>query len=149
MLFCLTCFFSTLFGQNVLVFTNKKNGKEKIIKQGKKIKIFTKSDSVYKGFFTIKNDSLSIIDKKFSLDDIEMIRKVSTEAKVIGGALTVVGGLASIFLVATTIQMGYYGVYLYTLDYLVILVATKGILMLTKGISYKKPKWDYSVRTVE
>lgn len=46
LLFCIICFCSTVFGQE-LVLTKTKNGKEKIVKQGKKIKVWTNTGDIY------------------------------------------------------------------------------------------------------
>jgi len=153
MLFCLTCFFCSLFGQEVLVLTKKENGKEKIIKQGKKIKIFTNTGSVYSDFFILKNDSIIISEKKFAINDIEMIGYKSTEMDVLGGVLTVSGGVVTILSSIVTIgfaQAGWYGLKLSPFTILASFVAisttTAGILKFAHEPYFKKTKWKYSTR---
>lgn len=154
MLFCLTCFFCSLFGQEVLVLTKKENGKEKIIKQGKKIKIFTNTGSVYSDFFILKNDSIIISEKKFAINDIEMIGYKSTNMDVLGGFLAVGGGIGTIFSSIVTIgiaKSGWLELELIPIcilaNFVAISATTIGILMFANEPCYKKTKWKYSTRS--
>ena len=155
LLFCIICFCSTVFGQE-LVLTKTKNGKEKNVKQGKKIKVWTNTGDIYKGFFTIKNDSLLIPGEgTISINDIEMIGKKSMGLVIAGGALAGIGGFATFGMGIATVNILIDGglallalIVAIPMDAIAITVGTTGVIILTNGRKFKKTKWDYAIRNL-
>ena len=99
------------FGQNeVLVLKKKSNDKEKLVQEGRKIKIITSDKQKIEGNFDIQNDSILICNgDSLSLSEIEIIRTKSHATKIIGssvagiGAFTTTGGA---LIVITTFAKG-------------------------------------------
>jgi hypothetical protein len=145
-----------LSGQE-LVLTKNKSGKEKIIKQGKKIKVWTNAGVVYKGFFSLKNDSIVFPGEGIiAIKDIKMIAKKTTGVKIAGGSLTGIGGITTIGLGIATIQMLAEGgfatlglIFVVPLEAISVGVTITGVTILKNGRRFKKKKWDYSIRNNE
>ena len=157
MLFCLTCLFFNLFGQEVLVLTKKENGKEKIINQNEKIRIKTNSGNVYKGYFTIKNDTLTILGEgKIYIQDIKMIVKKSAGKKGFIGSLAVITGVSALAinsigfaLINEAMPLELVHVISHPVIFIPAIVTVTGIVLLSSEPHFKKDKWDYSVRTLD
>lgn len=157
LVFVLLCFSSSFFAQDVLVLTKKKNGKEKIISHNNKIKIWTNSGGEYKGYYTLHEDSLTILNEEtISLEDIEMIGSKSTGVNIAGGSLAGLGGFAIIGLSITMVQVLSDGglatkllVILIPSEVFAILITTAGVIMLKTGKKFKKDKWNYSIKEME
>ena len=148
------------FSQNeVLILTKKKNGKYKTLEQGKKIKIWTNTGEVYKGNFTIKEDSIVILGQGcVSLNDIEIISKNSTGRKILGGLIAVYGGFISAafgyaaMIGVVSLQEGFTILAPITLVSSIAvtsIVITKGVKTLTTGKKFKKTKWNYEIKKIE
>lgn len=157
LLIVLICFLSTLYGQKALVLTKKRNGKEKIISNKAKLKVWTKSGNVYKGFYTIKRDSLCIADTHtISLDNIETIGKKGLGLNILGGGLSGIGGFATFGLgIATYNILSEGGLTLLALivavpmDIVAVSVTTTGVLMLLNGRRFNSIKWSYGIKEID
>jgi hypothetical protein len=155
LIFCLNI---ASYSQNdALILTKKKNGKDKTIEQGKKIKIWTNTGEVYKGNFIIKEDSLVILRQGcVSINDIEMMSKKSTGIKILGGSLAGIGGITSVvFGIATAEILKTGGLAIIALivflpiEAVAILVTTTGVMMLATGKKFYKTKWNYEIKKIE
>jgi hypothetical protein len=146
------------FGQNdVLVLKKKMNGKEKIIREGKRIKTITNSDRILKGKFEIINDS-SLVIKSDTLDvsDIVKIRTKSIASYITGGLLTGGGGLITTLgslLVSQASSEGFMLAFFYVVIGLPVIgvgvmTTIGGVLVLTIGKIYTNKKWDFGIRYV-
>lgn len=157
MLFCLTCLFFNLFGQEVLVLTKKENRKEKIITQNEKIRIKTNSGNVYKGYFTIKRDTLTLLGEgKISIHNVKMIAICQTEKESLIGSFAVTTGAYTLLLssmgmqlIVESIKMNFFSILTHPIIILPIFITTAGIIILSKGKNYKNSEWDYVVRNME
>ena len=143
------------YGQNnELILKKEKNNKEKIIREGKKIKVITFNDQKIAGSFEICGDSVLIIKKdSLLLSEIKIIRTISLASKISGGTLAGVGGIFTLGGALLTIKgfadgglavIGavFLGIPITTVG---IIVITTGILMATTGKKHKSKNWDYSV----
>jgi hypothetical protein len=151
--FCLATF---SYSQNeVLTLTKKKTGKEKILVQGKKIKIYTDDGKMMKGYFSIKGDSIVILSKGVaSVENIVQINRISLGQKLVGGTLTALGGGVSLIGavgIAEIVKDGGFAiialVVLAPLEAVSILTAAGGVIILVGGKRYKSTKWDYKIKT--
>jgi hypothetical protein len=147
-------FRSTLGQADQLVLKRKSDGKERILNEGKSVKVVTLNHKELNGAFEIINDSLLTIGHDtLVLSDIDRIRTKSKGAKITGGILTGSGGfitLSGTFLLLKSFAEGglapiagiLIGIPMITIG---ILITTPGILFLTVGKKYKHEKWDYRV----
>ncbi|HQH17959.1 MAG TPA: hypothetical protein PKZ43_00275 [Bacteroidales bacterium] len=157
LLFCIYCFCSNLFGQEVLVFKKKKNLEEKILDQNEKIKIKTSSGNVYKGYFTIKRDTLTLLGEgKISIHNVKMIAICQTEKESLIGSFAVTTGAYTLLLssmgmqlIVESIKMNFFSILTHPIIILPIFITTAGIIILSKGKNYKNSEWDYVVRNME
>jgi hypothetical protein len=155
LIFCLNI---ASYSQNdALILTKKKNGKDKTIKQGKKIKIWTNAGEVYKGNFLIKEDSLVILRQGcVAINDIVMVSKKSTGIKILGGSLAGIGGITSVafgIVTADIINTGGFAmvalIIVLPIEAVAILGTTTGVIVLTTGKKFKKTKWNYEIKKIE
>lgn len=157
MLFCLTCLFCSLFGQEVLVLTKKENGKEKIINQNEKIRIKTNSGNVYRGYFILKNDTITLLGEgKISIYNVKKIDKCQSGFKSLTATFALSTGASTLLLssigmqiIAESVKMELLSILLNPVIILPAFLTITGIIMLTPGPHYKKDKWNYSVSNVE
>ncbi|MBI9039205.1 MAG: hypothetical protein JEY97_13810 [Bacteroidales bacterium] len=155
LIFCLNI--ESISQNEVLILTKKRNGKVKTIKQGKRIKVFTNTGEVYKGKFTIKEDSLVIRGKScVSINDVEIISKNSKGRKILGSLIVVFGGFISLtfgYGAIYAVVSGGGGPFLFSIALVSaisvpIFVVTKGVQMHTTGRKFKKTKWKYEIKKI-
>jgi hypothetical protein len=143
-------------GQNdVLILKKKKSGKEKIIQEGKRIKIITDSARIIKGKFDIVNDSILVIEKDtVDIKDIAKIRAKPIGSYIAGGLLTG-GGIAltatgSVIIVQAALTEEYMIMVLGLLagSSMIVVgvpIAVSGVLVMTIGKKYTREKWDFRI----
>ena len=157
LLFCIICFCSNLFGQEVLVFKNKKNGQEEIINQNEKIRIKTNSGNVYRGYFILKNDTITLLGEgKISIYNVKKIDKCQSGFKSLTATFALSTGASTLLLssigmqiIAESVKMNFFSILTHPIIILPIFITTAGIIILSKGKNYKNSEWDYVVRNME
>lgn len=144
--------------QNYLSFKKEYPAKEKVVLEGKKIKIFTFNDRSYKGkIYFLDNDKILIGTDTISLSEINSIR-VRTLTHIISGAALsatgagmVVGGvslLANLFAAeeSSMILLSILGAPLAMSGFSVI---TYGAVIIFWARNYHSAKWEYEIVTFE
>ncbi len=139
--------------QQVLVISRVDNGKEKIIKQGTIIKAADREGNWYKGRFAILQDSLLVIEGKgVPLSQIVEIRKATLGIKILGGALSTLAGVSTIFggyAIVRLLAEGGLGVLLAAILVVPVtitaLLTGAGFLIMNWGKRYKMPKWEFRI----
>jgi hypothetical protein len=144
------------FSQNkVLDLKNKTNNKERIVKEGRKIKVFTVWGTTYKGRLDIiSSDAIALQQDTIAIDEIARIRAKSTGAKVAGGLTTGLGAALFSGGIVVLVETFSQNVFIITvlglvvggamITYGAILIPT-GILILTIGKKYSRDKWDFQI----
>jgi len=144
-----------VFSQNeVLILKKKKNDKEKLVQEGKKIKLITFDDQRLEGKFDITNDSVLVFEgDSLLLSEIDVIRTKSLASKIIGGSLAGGGALVTTggaLIVINTFAEGglavivgiVLGIPITTVG---VIVTTSGVLLATIGKKHKSKKWDFDI----
>jgi len=140
-----------------LVFKNKKNGQEEIINQNEKIRIKTNSGNVYRGYFILKNDTITLLGEgKISIYNVKKIAICQTEKESLIGSFAVTTGAYTLLLssmgmqlIVESIKMNFFSILTHPIIILPIFITTAGIIILSKGKNYKNSEWDYVVRNME
>jgi hypothetical protein len=150
---------SGVFGQSeVLVLTKIKNNKQKIVKEGKRIKVHTVHGYNLHGDFQILDDKhIAIGRDTLALFEIDKIKVKSRESIIIGGVLTgggvatIIGG--SVMLYQTKTMDEWTALFPTIFGILLIgagvLPIGPGVLLLLIGHQYKREKWKYSILTLK
>ncbi|GEM_PF-1309414 len=143
--------------QNEVLMLKKKNtGKEKVIHEGKRIKVRTVTGLTVKGRLGITaGDSIALNQDTMALSQIERIRTKSAGSLAVGSVVTGAGALmttggAVIFAQSLSQNVMILIIYGFIIGgammtYGTILTAS-GILILTIGKKYHSSKWDFQIR---
>ncbi|PKP22345.1 MAG: hypothetical protein CVU05_04325 [Bacteroidetes bacterium HGW-Bacteroidetes-21] len=137
-----------------LKLKNKSSGKESILEEGKRVRIFPKEGYNFVGNITLPDTTHIIIDgDTLLLSDIEKIRTKSLGSIIAGSVLTLVGtgsaGLGSLIIASTFAKGGLVVLLGIILGGPLIVVgvplAIAGVLFLSIGKNYKREKWNYKI----
>jgi len=141
----------------VLVLTKKKNGKTKHIKAGKRVVLWTKSETKVKGILENLTDNTIIVNgNEYPLSSIEAIRISHIGAKITGGIIggTGLGGtVGAAFMYFAGLSEGgcggafamIFGIVLGTISAIVLSI---GLIIFFIGKKYKSKKWKFSTAQV-
>lgn len=158
LLFFLGAFFFVLSGfsqENVLLLQKKSSSKEKVINEGKKIRVYTTDDNILKGKITIHGDSALVFNgDTVLLEDIAKIRTKSLATQIFGGTLAGLGGLTTLaggMIWAQAMADGGWAVLVGVMfgipvTSVGVLATTTGVIFLTVGKKYRSKKWDYRIK---
>ena len=163
---------TVVFSQNeALRMTNIKTGKEKVIIQGKDIKVTTYDGKTFNGKFLIRNDSLILTNKKinFANDNngfsyeksihLFDVAEISTKARwaLIYGSISIAIGLILIVaLILIFLFVDKNGKYASFVDDFILnlflygfYALFPGIVVLMFGKNYSREKWDFKIDKVK
>jgi len=141
----------------VLVLTNKKNGKTKQIKAGKKIVFWTKDGKKVKGRIENVSDSTIVVkNKEYNVSDIKVVRVTYLATKITGGFIGAVGLYGSVGGLTIFIQnLGQsgcdagisriIGVFLAIIGFGILSV---GVLIFSIGKRHTQKKWTFSTAQI-
>ena len=145
-----------IFGQKgVMKLTKKKNNTGKHINEGKRMKVITVTGSMFRGNFSIVNDSSIAIDHDtIRLSEIERIRFKSSANLISGGLITgagVLGTALGLNLIIATAQAdeyaAFFGIILgLPIAAVGIITSATGIVVIASGKKYTSTKWQYSIQ---
>jgi hypothetical protein len=143
------------YGQDDQLLLKKKNShKEKVLTEGKSIRIITMEKQTLKGRFEIISDSLlTIAGDTVATNEIQRIRTKSLGGKITGGILSGGGGIITTFgaiIIITTFSAEglapLVGILIgIPLTGVGIVIATTGVLVLSIGKNYRHTKWNYEI----
>lgn len=144
-LFLLSGFFSQA-QENYIKLTKSKGGRQKILKEGERIKIKTFNGKKYIGKFTIIDpQTISLNDQIISLGDIVLMKRKSAEAAVVSIFFYVLAGVSVTAGTAGLIKGGW-GLIATIIGYPAgTLFAIAGALINDFPNSNKNSKWRYKI----
>ena len=141
----------------VLVLTNKKNGKVKYIKVGKRVVFFTKEGKKIKGKIgNVSDSTITIKEKEYKLSEITSVRTTYLATKISGGVFGSVGLVCTVGGLSIFIQnygqsgcdAGIARIIGLILAVIGIGILGIGILLFTIGKKHKSKKWKFSTAQV-
>jgi hypothetical protein len=145
---------------NVLVIKNKTTGKERILHEGKRLKVVYIDGAKYRGTLKINCDSnlvsgsgIMIGKDKLNLDKVRMIKEQPLSSKIIGGVLI---GISAVFVtLGIGVIINTWGEtpeheippYVEGLASIAggVIIGTAGLLIISGGKKYSADKWDFYI----
>ena len=142
------------FGQDeVLVLKNTINGEYKMIQDGRRVKIYCKDGSTYKGKLISINDSIIKIDSvNLTLGRIEAIKICSPFSGIFGGVLTGYGVFSDVAVIVFLVHVFIVFPEIFPLDLILgaLFLVPNNIptligIILMKRKKYDKSNWQFHI----
>jgi hypothetical protein len=141
----------------VLVIKNKRSGKIKHIKVGRRVVLWTSSATKVKGVLeNVSENTITVNGKEYTVSSIEAVRVRHIGAKITGGIVGgggLIGTISGMFLYLTGLSEGgcgggfamIFGIILGTISAFVLAI---GLLIFFAGKKYKFKRWEFSTTQI-